>query len=428
MSYAQALRYLYGLGGYEARGPEALRAGPFGLERTRELLERLGHPERSFRALHLAGSKGKGSTAAMAESILRAAGLRTGLYTSPHLTSFRERIRLNGELLSQEAVVSGAEAVRAAAPPGLSSFEAFTGLAFWAFRRAEVEWAVVEAGLGGRLDSTNVLQPRAAAITPIGLEHTQILGGTLADIAAEKAGILKPGVPLALGEQPPEARRVILARARALGVEVREVGRELQAQLQGVRGQRQRFRVLAGLPRGSYELPLLGPYQLGNALTAMALCILGAGQLPAQTLRRGLAATHWPGRLEVLCRRPTVVVDAAHTVESTTALAAALRTYFPGGRLTWIFATLRDKRAQEMLSLIQEVSGQVLLPPLEHARALPPQELGGEAVGSIEEALDRALGEAGPQDVVVASGSVAFAGAVRLAWLRRTGAPLPPTD
>lgn len=428
MDYPQALRWLYGLGGYEARGPEALKAGHFGLERTAALLERLGHPEQSFRSLHVAGTKGKGSTAAMAASILRAADRRTGLYTSPHLTSFRERIRLDGELIPEALVAAGTQAVREAAPEGLTSFEAFTGLALWAFREARLEWAVVEAGLGGRLDSTNVLRPRATAITPIGLEHTQILGRTLTEIAREKAGILKEGVPLALGEQPEEAREAILDRAARLGLRVLEVGRDLQAVLDSVSGGKQIFRVRRGLPEGNYELPLLGAYQMGNALTAMALCTMGAGQLSWGVLRRGLAAARWPGRLEILAERPTVVVDAAHTVESTRALLAALRTYFPQAQLYWIFATLQDKPAGAMLRLIGRASRRVILPPLEHPRAASPKGLAGEPAAGVAEALERALQLAGLDDLVVASGSVAFAGAARLAILRRVGAPLPPVD
>lgn len=428
MDYRQALAWLYGLGGYEARGPEALRAGHWGLERSQDLLQALHQPHLAFQALHIAGTKGKGSTAAMASSILRAAGRRTGLYTSPHLTSFRERIQVDGQPIDLEQVIEGVRVLQRHPIPGLTSFEAFTALAFWAFRRARVEWAVVEVGLGGRLDSTNVLRPRATAITPIGLEHTRILGSRLREIALEKAGILKPGVPLTLGEQPAQARKAILERAGALGLAVREVGRDFKAELESIHPPWQRFRVVEGLPASVYELPLLGEYQIGNALTAMALIEAGLGTPAADTLKRGLAATVWPGRLEILAERPWVVVDAAHTLESTRTLCQALERYMPARRTYWIFATLTDKPAQAMLEVIQARSQGVFLPPFEHPRAVSPQELGGGGVSTLDEAFDRALELAGAEDRIVASGSVAFAGAVRLAWLRRTGQPLPAVD
>ena len=388
-----------------------------GLERIERLLERLGHPERSYPSLHVAGTNGTGSTCAMAAAGLRAAGLRVGFYSSPHLVRFEERVAIDGIPIGEADLVRGLAAVReAAAGIPLTYFEAGTALALLHFR-GRVDAAVLETGLGGRLDATNAVRPAACAITALGLDHTEILGPTLAHIAREKAGILKPGVPCAAAAPPPEALPVLEGRAREVGCELWLEGRD--------------FALEDGRYRGrGWEIPavavgLRGPHQRHNAAVALALLELASRSVTAtpEAARRGVAQARWPGRLEVLRRgQATVVLDGAHNPAGAEALAAALRAEWPGRPVRLVFGVLVEKDAPAMVSSLFPLARSAVLvaPPSPRARApgeiLPLARAACADVsvaGSVAEALDRAVAAADPSDLVVVCGSLYVIGEAR---------------
>lgn len=441
-SFAQVKDWLHSFVDFERRGFRRHFADAVNLDTIRALLGLLGNPQERFASLHLAGTKGKGSTAALCEAALRAAGYRTGLYTSPHLLSMRERIRLDGVPVSEERIVELVRQVQPAAenlrersdlnPP--TFFEIYTALGFVAFAEAEVDIAVVEPGLGGRLDATNVLEPLVTAITAVGRDHVDILGDTLGQIAGEKAGILKPGVPLALGEQEPEAEAVILARAAEVGAPVRRaprarsVGRMRPLAPPAEREPVPRPAQTAVLPTSGGEvrvrLPLLGAHQLDNlALAWTALELLGEAGRPVgrAQFRRGAEAVAWPGRLELAEARPWLVLDCAQNVPSLRALARALPATFQYRRLVLVFGISADKEVVPATAEIAPLADAVVLTQAPTPRAMWVSELTKATWGlwrttphvtwTVEEALRRARGLAGPEDCICVTGSVFVVGA-----------------
>jgi dihydrofolate synthase/folylpolyglutamate synthase len=373
-----------------------------GLEPMRAACERVGHPELGFKAVHVAGTNGKGSVCAMVESIARAQGLRTGLYTSPHLCRFAERIRIDGEPISDPQLADLLErALREA--PDLSFFEAATLTAFLAFRQASVDVGILEVGLGGRLDATNVL-PRvsAAAITRIALDHADRLGPTLVDIAREKAGIAKPGVDLLLGPMDPDVRAAIDHVAHQHGATTSSIDDIVAPTRIGLDGQ----------------------HQIDNARIA---AVLGRrlGTSP-EAIAGGLAAVRWPGRLERIGRH---LLDCAHNPDGTQALARHVRTLgVPPERVKLVFGALTDKDWQGMLAdLAPLAESRVFVSPRAGARpAVQPQAMAalwkGEAPESSDRGLERAIEPAGAELVIVA-GSIVLVGQARALLL---GLPIDP--
>ncbi len=352
MNFEESVRFLYSLG-------NELKTAKFGLENITVLLESLGNPHRKTKFVHVAGTNGKGSTCAMIESGLRAAGVRTGLYTSPHLVSAVERIQLGGVPISEEQFAAAFDQVHAAAgfmPVHPTYFETVTAMAFVIFAR-EAEMVVLETGLGGRLDATNVVTPELSVITPIDYDHQIFLGNTLAEIASEKAGILKPGVPAVTSAQRPEAMAMLehhrpLRRSDAWpfrNLEVTRAGSTFEA--------------------GPYALrcPLAGAHQAENARTAaLALDTLGFDP-------RGIEAAKWPGRLEQIA--PGIIVDGAHNPAGARALAAYVRQFFAGERLQLIFGAMRDKAVTEMAAELFPLFDEVILTTPNQSRALPAEEM-----------------------------------------------------
>lgn len=393
-----------------------------GLDRMREACALLGNPERSAPVLHVAGTNGKGSTCAFAEAALRAAGLRTGLYTSPHLNHFCERIRLGGEPISEERACELLDEVRARLPwalgdPGLTFFEIVTLMGFVAFRGVDV--MVVEVGLGGRLDATNVVEPRACAIAALGLEHTQYLGPTLAHIAAEKAGILKRGAPAVSAGQPRAAARVLQDRADALGVPLWRPGRDYRFESRDVRpfcyaGPRWTVR--------AQDLALIGHHQRTNAALACAL-LEASGLCEPRHAEEGLRTARWPGRLE---RFGDVYVDGAHNPHAARALAHALPPLLAGRPLRLVFGALHDKDAGAMLRELAPLAGSVHYCAPDSPRAQPPEDLArlypGAVHGSVRAALDAARAESG---VVVCCGSLYLAAEARALLLGEQKLEMP---
>ena len=412
MGYRESLDYLYGLQRFGIK---------LGLENIRTLLTRLGHPERDFGILHVGGSNGKGSVAATLAEILVQAGYRVGLYTSPHLHSFTERIRVNGTAIAEDEVAQLVAEIRSVADAVPATFFEFTtALALLHFRRRQVDFVVLEVGMGGRLDATNAVTPRLSVITPICRDHAEHLGGTLAAIAAEKGGIIKPGVPLVLGRQEPEALEVLLTRARQLAAPVLLCGRDF-APLPAVGGFSYRG---PGLELAELQPGLAGVHQHDNLSVALAAAGLLREQgvdLPEAALRRGVAQVCWPGRLEWWEGRRQVLLDGAHNEGGAKVLAAYLASLGVDG-IRWVVALKEDKRPDDILGpLLPLVSALYCTVPAVES-AVPAEELRrrGEAAGlagsvhaTPAAALAAALADRRGGEIVLVAGSLFLVAAAR---------------
>jgi dihydrofolate synthase / folylpolyglutamate synthase len=368
MTYEEAAARLQALRGGELRGMRP------GLERITTLLEALGNPERAFEIVQVAGTNGKGSAAAMLASILQAAGRRVGLYTSPHLVSFRERIRLDGAPIPEADVVDGVEALGTlVARLDATMFEAVTALALDHFARSGVDVAVLEVGLGGRLDATTVGKPSVEVIARIDYDHEAQLGSTLEAIAAEKAAVIRSGVAIA-ARQAPEVEAVLSRRAADMGVPLLLEGRDLGVSLRRFALEGQRIDLWGpGWRLDDVFCPLLGLFQPANALLAVA----GARCLGVENrhIRDGLAAVHWPGRFQVLSRDPVVVLDGAHNPGGARALADSLRAYFPRTPVTFVLGVSADKDAAGILAALWPLAARMILTAAPNARAAAPAAL-----------------------------------------------------
>jgi dihydrofolate synthase/folylpolyglutamate synthase len=347
-----------------------------GLRNMEALCAELGHPERNLRFIHIAGTNGKGSVASALESVLRSAGYRAGLYTSPHLVSFRERIRVDGDPVSEVDLATGMEeikrAVLALRSRGMEAtfFEAATALAFWWFQRAGADPVVLETGMGGRLDATNVVRPLLCLLTPVAMDHEAWLGPTLGAIAGEKAGILKPGVPALSTDQETEPRRVFSEKARELGIPLTFVP---PLHSRGYTRQPLRQQVVCG--EETVAVSYLGRHQLHNLALVVAaarlLPSLGVA-LPGHALSDGLARAAWPGRFQVVDEDPLFVLDGAHNPAGAAAALATWREIEnrPPGRI--LFGMLRDKDAATLVAQIDRAGMEVWLVPIDSGRALEP--------------------------------------------------------
>jgi dihydrofolate synthase / folylpolyglutamate synthase len=405
-----------------------------GLERVEAALEALGHPERRYPALHVAGTNGKGSTCAFASSALHAAGHRVGLYTSPHLVRVNERIRVDGVEISDECFGQRILEVLERHPEAATSltyFEFGTVVAFWHFAREAVDVAVVEVGLGGRLDATRACQPLVTTITPVSFDHMEYLGHTLDAIAGEKAGILKPGVPLVLSRQEPEALAAIERIAGPLGVPMLREGRDF-----GLVSDPERGLVYTGpgLSLEGLTLGLRGEHQRQNAAVALAslerLSARGP-RVPREALRAGVAGARWPGRLEELGGAPPLLLDGAHNPAGVAVLLDGLRSLYPGRRVHCVFGVVADKDRGPMLRALLPSCTSVHLTPLETPRSLAPERYleevralcaNAHAYSSLDAALSGAQALAVSSDVVLCTGSLFLVGSVRAKWGGALGA------
>jgi dihydrofolate synthase/folylpolyglutamate synthase len=413
VTYREALERLFKLQRFGMRP---------GLDGVKRALTVLGEPQRELRVVHIAGSNGKGSTAAFLESILRAAGLRLGLYTSPHLLRFTERIRIGGREVTEERVADFTERLLSSLPE-VTFFEAATAMALAVFREDAVDVAVLEAGLGGRLDATNVFtDPLATVVTGIALEHTDVLGGTLALIAREKAGIFKRGAPALFACTDAEARSVLLAEAGRAGAPAYLLGRDLSARAHGEA-------LIYDGPGGPLEAPLGldGMHQLGNAALAVGAAALACDRLgaslPDRARVQGLREAKWPARLERIA--PDVLIDAAHNPDGARVLAEALPQLAAGRPIALVFGAVADKDARTMLALLRKLAARTILTCPPSPRAIPPDELRGWAPGAtVVDDPARALAEARDgAALVVVTGSIFLAGEARRLV---TGEPVDP--
>jgi len=425
VDYQQALDYIFSYTDYE-KVPMPHDPAFYDLRRVNELLGRLGNPHLGARSVHIAGTNGKGSTAAMIASALTASGYTTGLYTSPHLHTWRERIRVNGKLISEgeltalvERLKPEIEAVNQKATYGqLTTFEVLTALAFAHFKLKGVDFQVLEVGLGGKFDATNVINPEVCIITSISFDHTEVLGNSLAEIAAEKAGIIKPGCVVVTSPQPDEVNTVIKETCFSHGVELVRVGSDVTWQGISSNLNRQLLQVKGRV--GSYDLsiPLLGDYQLRNAATAVAALEVLAGRgvnISKDSIISGLAQVGWPGRLQILSQRPLLIVDGAHNPDSARRLKQSLEQYFDFDRAILVMGASSDKDIAGIISELAPLFDKVIVTRSRHPRAMALPLLKAEfrrhgvdaqAVDTVSEALSLALALAGAKDLVCVTGSL----------------------
>ena len=440
LTYEQALTYLGQFINYETRRRVPYVPEHFNLEAFATFLHELGDPHHAFPSVHIAGSKGKGSTAAMIEAILAQAGLRTGLFTNPHLVTLRERTQINRRLINREAFAQLVAELRDHLQPVQSGrrrrfrtfFELTTALSFLHFARRQVDMAVVEVGLGGRLDTTNVLTPEVAVLTPIGLEHTHILGDTLGAIATEKAGIIKPHACVVSAPQNSEAAEVFERRCQEQEADLYTAGRDFRWQVveASAEGTRMRFRGF-GESIDGITLPLIGRHQAANAAVAVAvgLKLRDRGwQIGDNHILNGLAGVEWEGRAEVIDREPWVVLDAAHTVESARSLADTLSEAFGTERLFLVLGMASDKNVEKFVATLAPLAREIVVTAFRSPRACKPQRLADEVrrhgvpvrlAESPEQALAAARAAARPADTICVTGSVLLLGEIKSSLLNQ---------
>jgi dihydrofolate synthase/folylpolyglutamate synthase len=443
MTRDEAMHWWFARVNFELR---AAAAADLKLDHMRLLLDRLGNPHDELPIVHVAGSKGKGSTSAMLAAVLQRAGYRVGLFTSPHLVSVTERIQIDNVPVADADLARLLTDIRAAAAAPapddaesldgkLTFFEIATALGFLQFRRQQVDWALLEVGLGGRFDSTNVCDPRLAVITSISLDHTEQLGNTLAKIAAEKAGIVKPGRPTISGVVLPEPRDVIRQTCRERGSPLRQRDVDFHYVHQpgcfnGGPARPPHVQVTTWRRAWpDFELRLIGEHQAANAAVAIAAVEALREQgvnIPDEAVRRGLAEVHWPARLEIVGRRPLRLLDCAHNVASARALMDAVLANFPlapGARRLLVFAGSRDKDLAGMLAEFAPHFDHVYLTSFNSPRCVPPSELAKSLPATLRPAhtlleppaaaWQAALEDARPDDLICATGSVFLAGELR---------------
>jgi dihydrofolate synthase/folylpolyglutamate synthase len=424
MTYPDSVQFLYKLG-------NEIKSAKMGLERIRAVLAALGNPESAFRIVHVAGTNGKGSTCAMIDAGLRAAGDRTGLFTSPHLLEPTERIQIDGMPVTEGQFVEAFDAVHKTAESldldcHPTYFETVTAMAFWLFRKMGVHTAVVEVGLGGRLDATNVVNPVLSVITPIDFDHESYLGHSIESIAAEKAGILKRGVPAVFAKQRSEAEKVLNVRAAELHLKVQRAGEFLVEDLD-LLARSSRFSI-PGI--GDVVCPLPGEHQVDNAVTA-AVALAELGVAPD-----GIADTRWPGRLEHISPNPDVILDGAHNPAGARALASYIERFYSResdcgetGRRRWIvYGAMRDKSIEEIAGILFPLADELVFTAPNSTRALRPEALvelagRGRTAPTIKAALELVQKEASANDVVFVTGSLFLVGEARPSSYNRSSWP-----
>lgn len=428
-----ALDYLYSFIDYGTKRSYRYSPEVFDLDRVKSLLHSLGDPQLQFRSIHIAGTKGKGSTAAMIESCLRAAGYRTGLYTSPHLIDFTERIRVDGQPIEESEFVGLVEKLKphVAQVPEISTYELTTALGFMYFAEQSVDCAVVEVGLGGRLDATNVIHPLVSVISSLSYDHMHLLGDSLSDIAREKAGIIKPGIPVVLAPQQSEAEGVVREIAAQRQAPLVQLNRDwhyagVQHDLDG-----QSLRVWddqqVDQPQELW-IPLLGYHQVQNAAlayTALQLARAGGLELEQAAIRLGMRSVRWPGRFDLISRDPPIVLDCAHNRDSALKLRLALDDYFPGLPVTMVFGASSDKDVRGMFLELSPRISRLILTETDHPRAEKPEKLSqladsfglqSEIITPVAAAMQHAMASSQDDRVIVATGSIFVVGSALAAW------------
>ncbi|MGH9682679.1 MAG: bifunctional folylpolyglutamate synthase/dihydrofolate synthase [Candidatus Acidiferrales bacterium] len=450
MNYEESVRALLALG-RELASPQQARVQKFGLENITALAASLGNPHRAIPCVHIAGTNGKGSTAAMLESILRAAGLRTGLYTSPHLERINERIRFNGESISDDGFAAAWARVHDAIESLLASgklvahptfFECVTAMAFVAFAEHRVDFVVYEVGLGGRLDSTNIVEPAVAIITPIDFDHENFLGHSIEEIASEKAGIIKRGRPVVSSVERPEARALIARRCAELGARLVEVDTVWHAgAVTSVDGRyRANVRSSASGATFAIEPALAGRFQIRNALaaaTASQLLVERGFRITDDAIMGGIATVCWPGRLEKLADKPALFLDGAHNPSAARELRKFWEENYRGRRILLVYGAMRDKSVDEIAGVLFPLAGAVILTQPRQSRAISAPLLAEMTAGLAREtcvvsdpaeALEQALRLARPDNAIFVTGSLFLVGDLQSYWHSRSGMKSRPAN
>lgn len=423
MNYQQALEYIHG----------TMRFGSqLGLDRIRDLLERLGNPHHEFKSVHVAGTNGKGSVCSMITSVLSEQGYKVGMFISPYLEDFTERIQISGKQIPEENLARITELVKGKVDEMVkegkghpTEFELITAIGFVYFAEQKVDAAVVEVGLGGRFDATNVVNPVLSVITSISFDHMDVLGDTLAKIAFEKAGIIKAGKPVVSYPQHPEAARVL---EEVAGKQEAPLTVVVPEQIEPVSSEfdRQVFNYSYGEERlDGLTIHLSGKHQLLNAATALtSVMVLREIGFPISrdAIYRGMEKARWPGRLERLQKDPDIIIDGAHNEAGAQALAAAMKEYFPDRRMILVLGVLKDKEVEKILKALCSLASKVIATKPDNPRALEADQLAEkvkkycrdvEPVPGIEDAVHLAVGSAGPEDLILVSGSLYLIGKVR---------------
>lgn len=428
--YNQALDYLYSFVDYSLKHSSELAKAEFNLDRMFALMSELGDPQQTYPIIHVAGTKGKGSVSALCASGLQAAGYTVGLYTSPHLLDYVERIQVNGKPIAHTEMVELVSEIKPAVArvPKLTTFEITTALAFLAFARNHVNAAVIEVGLGGRLDATNVVTPNVSVITSLSYDHMAVLGDTLEKIAGEKAGIIKHGVPVVSAPQADEALQVLERVAMEKNSPFTLVGRDVTFERLSSSLEGQSLAITGNLEQSTLalKLPLLGSHQIENA--AIACTALKSSGIPIsnQDIQKGFSEVKWRARFEVARRDPPVIFDSAHNQDSFAKLRATLDEHFPGKMIILIFGASEDKNIPGMFAELKPRIKRLLATRADHPRALEPghiirladeAEIESEAVSPVEMALARAL-EISAKDgsIVLSAGSMFVTAEVMRAW------------
>jgi dihydrofolate synthase/folylpolyglutamate synthase len=431
--YQDALNYIYGFIDNSLTHQANLSLADSDLSKMFELMKSLGNPQDQFPSIHVAGSKGKGSVSAFCASALNRQGYKVGLYTSPHLRDFEERIQINRVPISRKDFVNYVEEIKpyVSAIPGLNTFEIITALAFLFFYKQSVDIAVIEVGLGGRLDATNVITPKVSVITALYLEHTRILGDTIEQIAREKAGIIKQGIPVVISPQEKAAQKTIENIAAQRNAHLYIIGRDyrydsIKSSLNG-----QSFTLNSSTTNVQTEIQirLLGQHQVENASTAyVTLQHLREQGIPISEMAilEGFGKTDWPGRFEILRKEPPLIIDSAHNLESARKLRMTIDEYFPGRPVVLIFGVSDDKNVLGMINELLPGTIHIFCSQSTHPRAMDAEKLlkqilpitgSASAINDIRTALEKAIILAGKNAVVLVTGSIFVAATARIAWL-----------
>ncbi len=442
--YQEALDYLYGFVDYSLTRQLRYSAEKFNLDRMRRLMKILGDPQLSYPVIHIAGTKGKGSTAAMIASILREAGFNVGLYTSPHLQDYTERIRINGQPISHAELVNQIDAIRPYLNQveEITTFEITTAIGFQVFAKQKVDFGVIEVGLGGRLDATNVVDPLVSVITSLSFDHMNVLGDSITQIAAEKGGIVKPGKPVVLARQWKEAREVIENICQERNAPLIEIDRDyffsehshsLAGQTFILWSKDEQDLINEFISSGGrndwnpehYTIPLLGFHQIENAATAYAAIEIvrsNGFDITKKDISNGFRKVSWPARFEIVNEKPLVIVDSAHNQDSALKLRLAMDDYLNGKPIILLFGASEDKDIRGMFANLLPRVRMVIATRSEHPRAMDPdilvelaQQYGKKSIKtlSVEDGLKEAIQQAGKDAVIVVAGSIFIAAAVR---------------
>ena len=448
--YQKTLDYLYSFVDYSLQKNFRNAPEKFNLARMQTFMEALGNPHRQYPIIHVAGTKGKGSVTALCASALHSAGYRVGFYISPHLSDYNERIQVNQVPIPHAAMVSLVQEIKPLIEsiPELTTFEITTGLAFLYFARQKVNAAAVEVGLGGRLDATNVVSPIVSIITSLSYDHMHLLGSTLVEIAAEKAGIIKPGAPVVLAPQREEVNQVVARIAAERGSPLVCMGQDFrytpcshsldgQSLIIWPKADQEKMNVylesgdITNWSPTRLDIPLLGYHQVENAATAYAALVTARAQglaLKKEDIHNGFMQVEWPGRFEILRRDPPLVIDSAHNRDSAQKLRMALGDYFPDYPVILVIGASEDKDLFGIFAELAPSIRQVIATQAAHPRAINPQELvdlahqfgrPAIAIPKIPEALEEALRRAGKEALVLVAGSIFLAAEVRDAWKAR---------